>query len=91
MSFIDRELEIARAQIGTASGVRLDRLWAVQQALAWASDPSAYQSPVKAVASILVVAEDYQPKCCQPLSSDIDAETSHPEPLQLQPENLQQA
>ena len=59
MSFIQRELDrIGEALRADPQSNDYDRLYAVQQALAWATDPSNYASPMKHIRGIQEGSED---------------------------------
>ena len=50
MSFLQRELDrIREALLSERDGEIYDRLYAAQQALAWASDPTGFRSPFNTI------------------------------------------
>ena len=58
MSFIQRELDrIAQALLEGPDTEDHDRLYSAQQALAWATDPDAYASPMVEIRGILAETE----------------------------------
>lgn len=59
MSFIQRELDrIGEALRADPQSNDYDRLYAAQQALAWATDPSNYASPMKHIRGTQEGSED---------------------------------
>lgn len=59
MSFIERErARLAEALRKGPTPNTYERLYAAQQALAWASDPTAYASPMKQITGIQADSED---------------------------------
>ena len=60
MSFVQRELERIQTALGSSTdNDQRARLYAAQQALAWALDPSGYSSPYNMVRGIREGSEDY--------------------------------
>ncbi len=54
MSFLQRELDrVQRALRDPSNSDRYDEFYAAQQALAWASEPNGYASPMKMLTDIL--------------------------------------
>ncbi len=54
MSFLQRELDrVQRALRDPSNKDRYDELYAARQALAWASEPNGYASPMKMLTGIL--------------------------------------
>lgn len=49
MGFVARELEKIQAAIGAPTDANHAALWAAQQALAWALEPNAFQSPLSSI------------------------------------------
>ena len=45
MGFIERELERIQSVLGNPGDPNFDRLFAAQQALAWALEPTGFKSP----------------------------------------------
>ncbi len=69
MSFIQRELDRLNAAI-IPDKPNQDRLYAAQQALAWALEPSGIKLPYEMITGILVGSEDYSGHPRQLQSSD---------------------
>ncbi len=69
MGFIERELnEIVTALRDPRNSNRYDRLYAVQQALAWVADPRYFKRPYVSVMDIQGDSEDYSAPAHLPLS-----------------------
>lgn len=49
MSFIQRELERIQSALGKPGDEHYEQLWAAQQALAWALEPTGFKSPFCAI------------------------------------------
>ena len=60
MSFIDRELSRIKTALADPASDNYDRLWAAQQALAWALEPDGYASPMRAITGIRGATEGCQ-------------------------------
>jgi hypothetical protein len=74
MSFIQRELDRIGAALGDKSnGENYERLYAAQQALAWALEPTGFRSPYNAIKGIPEAQEDYRAEPHQIPFSDIRA------------------
>lgn len=58
MSFIDRELSRIKSALSSQSVAEFERLWAVQQALSWVTEPTGYASPYAAIMGIQEDSED---------------------------------
>lgn len=53
MSFVQREIDRIHAELLTTKDEReYDRLYAAQQALSWALDPTSFRSPYNAIKGI---------------------------------------
>ncbi len=60
MSFIQRELDRINSLLGDGSNPHYAELYAAQQALAWALEPTGYKAPLDAVMKdTLADSEDY--------------------------------
>jgi hypothetical protein len=65
MSFIQRELDrLGAALRENPQGNDYDRLYAAQQALSWASDPSGFASPMKCIKGTQEGLEDCSARHC---------------------------
>lgn len=74
MSFIQRELDkISVALVEKTNGADYDRLYAAQQALAWAIEPTGVRSPYNMIKGIAEAPEDYRAEPHQLPFSDIRA------------------
>ncbi len=63
MSFIQRDLDrIGNALRDNPDANDYDRLYVAQQALAWATDPEGFKSPMGVIRGIQEAKEDY-PSC----------------------------
>jgi hypothetical protein len=72
MSFIQRELDrLHSALLDHPGGNSYERLYAAQQALAWATDPSAFAAPSKLIMGTQEDSEDCSAHLRQPQSSGI--------------------
>ena len=49
MSFIERELQRIRSALGDRANPEYERLWAAQQALEWAQEPTGFKAPYAAI------------------------------------------
>ena len=67
MSFIQRELDKISVALAGGSGPQPE-LYAAQQALSWALEPSGFKSPYELLKGIREGSEDYQPLSGQPPS-----------------------
>lgn len=59
MGFIERELERIQSALGDPSDANHAALWAAQQALAWALEPSAFRAPFYAITGNPAGSRDY--------------------------------
>lgn len=60
MSFVQHELDRIRAALGsTQNGQEYERLYAVQQALSWALEPTGFRAPYATILDIPEETEDY--------------------------------
>ena len=76
MSFIQRELDrISGALRESPGGHDYEQLYAAQQALAWATEPHGYASPMKMITGHQVESEDQNPQP-QPEINTLDREPS---------------
>jgi hypothetical protein len=51
MTMVEREMMRVRSAMIEASGPERERLWGAQQALAWASDPEVFASPMSVLSA----------------------------------------
>lgn len=71
MSFVQRELDrISRALHEPHSAERYAQLYAAQQALSWAMEPTGFRSPYDTVMDIEADQEDCLARIRPPVSSD---------------------
>lgn len=69
MSFLQRELDRVQCALRDPSNKdQYDELYAAQQALAWASEPNGYASPMKMLMGTPGDLEGYSAPSHQPLS-----------------------
>ena len=69
--FLDRERARIHSAMIEATGTERERLWGAQQALAWATDPGVFASPMRALTDTPQGEEDYPSICRRRPSSDI--------------------
>ena len=80
MSFMQRELDrIRQALLTERAGETYDRLYAAQQALAWASDPTGFRSPLNSIMGTQEGSEDCLAHPRPPRSSDICFQSGLPQ------------
>lgn len=68
MSFVQRELDRISAALGAPNQAEYDRLYAAQQALSWALEPTGFKSPYDEIMGTLANSTDYLSLSC-PLPS----------------------
>ena len=70
MSFIQRELDRISRALHEPRSAEYNRLYAAQQALAWALEPTGFQSPYDVIKDTLAISKDCPPLSNQERSSD---------------------
>lgn len=68
MGFIERELERIQSALGNPGDPNFDRMFAAQQALAWALEPTGFKSPFGSITGSPEALADYSAGSCPPQS-----------------------
>lgn len=59
MSFVQRELDRIQSALGVPGDPQYEQLWAAQQALSWALEPTGFKSPFCSITGSQEAAGDY--------------------------------